>query len=76
MFGKGDITQDNLTMIIKFYIYQVRKNNKSFYQSEFLNEIYIRCCTDNVAMSQEKFNTKWAFIDTDKIKQMLLYFTS
>ena len=59
-FGKDDLKADNLSVLIKYYIYLLPKNEK-----EFLTEIKLRWLTDkiNEHIYQTKYKDKWEYFE-------------
>ena len=62
LFGKNDIGIDNVSILIKYYIYTLRKQNKSYDQNEFVHEVHLRKLTDLRSMNKARYADKWALV--------------
>ena len=63
IFGKDDIMIDNLSLMIKNYIYTLRKEDKQFSNQQFLYEVDVRFKADMTENNREnyKYAHKWSF---------------
>lgn len=59
IFGKDDLAIDNLTIIIKQYIYYLRLNAKSFNDKQFIGELRIRWIADRSKLNDDRLKAKW-----------------
>ena len=65
IFGFNDIRLDNLSMIIKSYIYMCKKYEKSHDKTNFMKEIATRFMSDKAYINENIFNIKWQNIYID-----------
>ena len=65
IFGKDELKTDNLSILIKYYIYQLRKENKEFNKKEFLTEVKLRWIIDKTEehVYQNKYQDKWKYFE-------------
>ena len=62
LLGKNSVLIDKLSMIIKYYIYFLRINEKTFSKDQFLREIQFRWLADRESKSQDRLHMKLAII--------------
>ena len=68
IFGRDMIAFDNICMLLKYYVYKLRRNETRFSEFEFLHEVKLRYISDQIYMSPVAFDTKWRPIQ-QKIEQ-------
>ena len=56
IFGKDEIMIDNLSLMIKNYIYQLRNEHKHFSDKQFLYEVDLRFKADMTENNRKKLN--------------------
>ena len=66
LLGTNQIADDNIALIIKYYIYKVRQNNTMFSAKEFRQEIKIRMVSDKVSLPARIYNVKWVLSDINE----------
>ena len=65
IFGQGDLKTYNLSILIKYYIYELRKEHKEFNKNEFLTEVKLRWIVDKNKEHayQIKYHNKWKYFE-------------
>lgn len=59
IFGTADIQANNILLIIKHTIYQLRQNKTTFNLQIFRKELTYRMLSDRRSMNENQFNMKW-----------------
>ena len=63
IFGKNELAHDNICLIIKACIYNMRISRKKFSAKCFLRDVAIRRFADRKTLGAQKFREKWSFAD-------------
>ena len=63
LLGKNDVSIDNLSLIIKSYIYKLRIHNNVFSEKEFKKEFEMRKLADKMYKNVHVFDNKWKMFD-------------
>ena len=73
LFGVGNIRLDNLSLIIKYHIYNLRKNRCTFDKEIFIKEVALRVSADRLNLNKNAFALKWRGLEglTSGIEQYL-----
>ena len=64
VLGKDCVSDDNLTIMIKYCIYNLRENNKRFVVNELIQDLKNRKITDVKLTNNEGVNSKWVLFDS------------
>lgn len=59
LFGTEKTNINNMLLIIKYYIWYLRKEKRRYNKTQFVKEISIRILADKTYMNTHKFNIKW-----------------
>ena len=59
LLGKNDVSIDNLSLIIKSYIYKLKMHNNVFSEKEFQKEFEMRILADKMHRNSHVFDNKW-----------------
>ena len=62
LLKKKQLQFDNLSPLLKFYIYQVRINIKQYNENELRKEINVRRLSDKNVFYEEKLCIKWLYL--------------
>ena len=63
LLGKNDVSIDNLSLIIKSYIYKLRIHNNVFSEKEFKKEFEMRILADKMYKNVHVFDNRWKMFD-------------
>ena len=71
IFGKNELAHDNICLIIKASIYDMRISRNKFSAKCFLRDVAIRRFVDRITLNAQKFQEIWSFSDALQLDKYL-----
>ena len=71
IFGKNELAHDNICLIIKASIYDMRISRNKFSAKCFLRDVAIRRFADRITLNAQKFQEIWSFSDALQLDKYL-----